>query len=75
MSGTLVAVCVSGSDLLPLPGRKPNRTGIDKRPVTGRVAVGELGLDGDVQVNRKYHGGEGQAIRLTMPADVPPHAR
>jgi MOSC domain-containing protein YiiM len=30
--------------------------------VTGRVAVGELGLDGDVQVNRKYHGGEGQAV-------------
>ena len=29
---------------------------------TGRVAVGPLGLDGDVQVNRKYHGGEGQAV-------------
>jgi MOSC domain-containing protein YiiM len=58
----LEAVCVSGSDLLPLPGRKPNRSGIDKRPVAGRVAVHELGLDGDVQVNRKYHGGEGQAL-------------
>jgi MOSC domain-containing protein YiiM len=62
VSGALDAVCVSGADLLPLPGRKPNRSGIDKRPVTGRVAVGELGLDGDVQVNRKYHGGEGQAL-------------
>ena len=60
--GRLDAVCVSGSDLLPLPGRRPNRSGIDKRPVTGRVAVSELGLDGDVQVNRKYHGGEGQAV-------------
>ncbi|WP_246063730.1 MOSC domain-containing protein [Blastococcus colisei] len=30
--------------------------------MTGRVAVHELGLDGDVQVNRKYHGGEGQAV-------------
>ena len=62
MTGRLDAVCVSGAELLPLPGRRPNRTGIDKRPVTGRVAVRDLGLDGDVQVNRKYHGGEGQAV-------------
>jgi MOSC domain-containing protein YiiM len=61
-AGRIEAVCVSGSDLLPLPGRRPNRSGIDKRPVTGRVAVHPLGLDGDVQVNRKYHGGEGQAV-------------
>ena len=62
MSGRLLAVCVSGSDLLPLPGRRPDRSGIDKRPVAGRVAVHPLGLDGDVQVNRRYHGGEGQAL-------------
>jgi MOSC domain-containing protein YiiM len=60
--GRVEAVCVSGADLLPLPDRRPSRSGIDKRPVAGRVAVGELGLDGDVQVNRKYHGGEGQAV-------------
>jgi MOSC domain-containing protein YiiM len=58
----LEAVCVSGPDLLPLPGRKPDRSGIDKKPVRGRVAVHPLGLDGDVQVNRKHHGGEGQAV-------------
>ena len=62
MTGRVTAVCVSGADLLPLPGRRPGRSGIDKRPVSGRVAVGPLGLDGDVQVNRKYHGGEGQAV-------------
>ncbi|PWW25124.1 MOSC domain-containing protein YiiM [Geodermatophilus normandii] len=62
MNARLLAVCVSGSDLLPLPGRRPDRSGIDKRPVAGRVAVAALGLDGDVQVNRKYHGGEGQAV-------------
>jgi MOSC domain-containing protein YiiM len=62
VTGRLDAVCVSGSGLLPLPGRKPNRSGIDKKPVAGRVAVRELGLEGDVQVNRKYHGGEGQAV-------------
>ena len=60
--GRLDAVCVSGVDLPSVPGRRPSRTGIDKKPVAGRVAVHELGLDGDVQVNRKYHGGEGQAV-------------
>jgi MOSC domain-containing protein YiiM len=62
VTARLDAVCVSGADLLPLPDRKPNRSGIDKRPVAGRIAVHPLGLDGDVQVNRKYHGGEGQAV-------------
>jgi MOSC domain-containing protein YiiM len=60
--GRLDAVCVSGADLLPLPGRNPDRSGIDKKAVAGRVAVHPLGLDGDVQVNRRYHGGEGQAV-------------
>ncbi|WP_100499893.1 MOSC domain-containing protein [Geodermatophilus chilensis] len=60
--GRIEAVCVSVSDLLPLLGRRPDRSGIDKRPVAGRVAVHPLGLDGDVQVNRRYHGGEGQAV-------------
>ena len=45
MSGRVEAVCVSGTDLLPLPDKRPNRSGIDKKPVTGRVAVQELGLD------------------------------
>ncbi len=61
MSGRVLAVCVVG-DLLPVPGRRPDSSGIDKRPVEGRVAVHPLGLDGDVQVNRKHHGGEGQAV-------------
>lgn len=61
-AGRVEAVCVSGTDLPAVPDRKPVRTGIDKKPVTGRVAVHPLGLDGDVQVNRKHHGGEGQAV-------------
>jgi len=60
--GRLTAVCVSGPDLLPLPGRRPNRSGIDKHSVAGRVRVHPLGLDGDVQVNKRHHGGEGQAV-------------
>ncbi|MGY1603059.1 MOSC domain-containing protein [Geodermatophilus sp. SYSU D00815] len=59
MSGRVEAVCVSGADLYRLPTR---RSGIDKKPVAGRVAVHPLGLDGDVQVNKKHHGGEGQAV-------------
>ncbi|SOC52694.1 MOSC domain-containing protein YiiM [Blastococcus aggregatus] len=62
MTARVEAVCVSGTDLPAVPDRKPVRTGIDKRPVPGRVAVHELGLEGDVQVNRKHHGGEGQAV-------------
>ncbi len=62
MTARVEAVCVSGTDLPAVPGRKPVRTGIDKRPVPGRVAVHALGLEGDVQVNRKHHGGEGQAV-------------
>ena len=70
MSGRLEAVCVSGSDLLPLPDKRPNRSGIDKKPVAGRVAVHPLGLDGDVQVNKKHHGGEGQAVYAYAQADA-----
>jgi MOSC domain-containing protein YiiM len=62
VSGRLDAVCVSGRDLPAVHDRRPVRTGIDKRPVSGRVAVHPLGLEGDVQVNRRHHGGEGQAV-------------
>jgi MOSC domain-containing protein YiiM len=62
VTGRVDAVCVSGTHLPAVPGRKPIRTGIDKKPVAGRVAVHPLGLAGDVQVNRRYHGGEGQAV-------------
>lgn len=37
------------------------RTGIDKRPVIGRVAVTETGLHGDRQLNR-WHGGPDKAV-------------
>ena len=59
MTGRVEAVCVAGSDLYQLPKRP---SGIDKKPVEGRVAVHPLGLEGDVQINKKHHGGEGQAV-------------
>jgi MOSC domain-containing protein YiiM len=37
-------------------------TAIDKRPVTGRVAVRTLGLYADVQADRTHHGGVDQAV-------------
>lgn len=37
-------------------------TAIDKRPVDGPVKVNDLGLYGDVQADRKYHGGRDKAL-------------
>jgi MOSC domain-containing protein YiiM len=38
------------------------RTSIDKKPVTGPVQVGRLGLHGDQVSDTKYHGGVDQAV-------------
>ncbi len=62
LEGLVTAVCVSGPRPIHLPRAGETQSAIDKRPVTGRVAVHRLGLEGDVQVNRKFHGGEGQAL-------------
>ena len=62
MTGRVTAVCVSDPRPIRLPRAGDTRSAIDKRPVAGRVGVERLGLDGDVQVNRKFHGGEGQAL-------------
>ncbi|CAN5359590.1 MOSC domain-containing protein [soil metagenome] len=37
-------------------------TGIDKRPVNGNVKVTKYGLRGDIQADRKHHGGLLQAV-------------
>ena len=37
-------------------------TGIDKRPVAGRVATGEHQLVGDTIADRRHHGGPNQAV-------------
>ena len=54
------ALCVGRSALLP----DGKRTAIAKHPVAGRVRIGRLGLEGDVQVNRKHHGGPEMAVHL-----------
>ena len=66
MSGRVVSVNVAHvTDTPPPLGRpdaKPRRTGIDKRPVTGPVQVGRLGLAGDAILDTAHHGGETQAV-------------
>ncbi|HLX59829.1 MAG TPA: MOSC domain-containing protein [Planctomycetota bacterium] len=41
---------------------KKRRTAIFKEPVAGRVRATALGLDGDGQADRRFHGGEDKAI-------------
>ncbi|MGK8521870.1 MOSC domain-containing protein [Nocardia asteroides] len=59
-TGEVLAACVVHAEL-EVPGRV-GRTAIDKRPVTGRVAVRARGLDGDYVCDTKYHGGVHQAV-------------
>ena len=60
ISGTVVAVCRVHA-VLPDAGRVGS-TAIDKRPVAGPVAVGPLGVDGDVQRDTSDHGGVDKAV-------------
>jgi MOSC domain-containing protein YiiM len=46
------------------------RTAIDKRPVTGPVRVGRLGLDGDDQADTAHHGGPEQAVYVYAREDL-----
>ncbi|WP_039821952.1 MOSC domain-containing protein [Nocardia testacea] len=58
--GRVLAACVVHADL-EVPGRV-GRSAIDKRPVSGRVRAGRLGLDGDHVCNTRDHGGVHQAV-------------
>ena len=54
---------------LPRRGREV-RTGLWKLPVEGRVSVGELGLVDDVQVDKRFHGGNQKAVYAYAIEDV-----
>ena len=56
----LLAVCVV-HQLLPEAG-SAGVTAIDKRPVPRGAKIGSFGVRGDVQVNRKHHGGLDKAL-------------
>jgi MOSC domain-containing protein YiiM len=49
-------------------------TGIFKEPVEGRVRLGRLTLEGDAQIDRRYHGGPDQAAYV-YPSEHYPHFR
>jgi MOSC domain-containing protein YiiM len=57
----VVAVCTGGAREHRFADRIET-TAIDKRPVAGPVAVGSEGLAGDVQVDRRFHGGADRAV-------------
>jgi MOSC domain-containing protein YiiM len=51
-----------GAEADQVVGGKPARTAIDKRPVSGQVRVGMLGLEGDEYADKENHGGLDQAV-------------
>jgi MOSC domain-containing protein YiiM len=53
-----------------LPDRGVGVTAIDKRPVAKPLRVRALGLHGDLQADRKHHGGEDQAVYAYAQEDV-----
>lgn len=58
-----------------LPDRGNGVTGIDKRVVPGSVRVRPMGLHGDVQVDRRWHGGPDQAVYVYADEDADWFAR
>ena len=65
----IVSVNVGLPRPLVISGREV-QTGIFKEPVEGPVEVRALGLDGDVQADRRVHGGEDQAVYAYAIEDV-----
>ena len=60
MSNPVAALMIGRSALL--PGGK--RSAIGKHPVLGPVWIGRLGLDGDMQVDKRHHGGPEMAVHI-----------
>lgn len=69
----VLAVCVV-HQLLPDAGTA-GVTAIDKRPVPRGAKVGPFGVRGDVQVNRKHHGGLDKALYAYAQEDADYWAR
>ena len=63
MRAKVLSVNISGPKPLTYPGQIV-MTGIFKAPVAGRIRVHRLGLEGDVQVDRRVHGGVDKAVYI-----------
>ena len=57
----IAAVC-RVAELFPVPSRGDLLSGIDKRPVSGALAVQRHGIWGDLQGDREHHGGVFKAV-------------
>ena len=66
----VAAVCVGAAHDVVHPDGRAERTAIDKRPVSGPVTVGPEGLDGDTQVDRRFHGGVDRAVYAYAQVDA-----
>ncbi|WDZ84791.1 MOSC domain-containing protein [Micromonospora cathayae] len=62
MTGRLVSVNVGVVTEAEWAGDASGRSGIDKRPVAGRVPVRATGVTGDFIAERAHHGGPDQAV-------------
>lgn len=51
-------------------GTRGRRTAIDKRPVGEPVRVGELGVEGDRQLDTRHHGGRDKAVYAYAAEDL-----
>lgn len=67
-SGSVLAVCLV-HELLPTRDAV-GVSAIDKRPVEGEVPVYAYGLTGDVQADRRHHGGPSKAVYAYSQADA-----
>ena len=63
MPGRLLSLNIASPGTLRLRGRDVP-TGIFKHPVEGRVRVGRLGVEGDMQADLLVHGGPAKAVYL-----------
>ena len=67
--GRLVSIQIGRPKTYPDgPQGKPWRSAIEKKPIEGPARVDESGVDGDCQVDRRYHGGGEKAV-LAYSAD------
>jgi len=67
--GEVVSVNVAEVRTLQRRGRAV-RTGLWKQPVQGRVKVHDLGLEGDVNADKRYHGGNQKAVYAYAGEDI-----
>jgi len=67
--GEVVSVNLAEPRTLMRRGREM-RTGLWKRPAEGAVAVRELGLEGDLQADKRVHGGRHKAVYAYALEDV-----